>query len=50
MVDLLKQILSETKQGKVMSFNIDGAPVATAVAKNAPNVPSASNLGPRPLR
>jgi hypothetical protein len=50
MVDLLKQILGETKQGKVMSLNIDGAPVATAVARNAPMNPSASNLGPRPLR
>jgi hypothetical protein len=50
MVDLLKQLLSETKQGKVMSFSIDGAPVATAVARNAPMNPSASNLGPRPLR
>jgi len=50
MVDLLKQILGETKQGKVMSFSIDGAPVATAVARNAPMNPSASNLGPRPLR
>ena len=50
MVDLLKQLLNETRQGKVMSFNIDGAPVATAVARNAPMTPSASNLGPRPLR
>lgn len=50
MVDLLKQILSETKQGKVMSFNIDGAPVAAAVARNASLTPAASNLGPRPLR
>ena len=50
MVDLLKQILGETRQGKVMSLNIDGAPIATAVARNAPMTPSASNLGPRPLR
>lgn len=50
MVDLLKQILSETKQGKVMSLSIDGAPVATAVARNASLNPAASSLGPRPLR
>lgn len=50
MVDLLKQILTETKQGKVMSLSIDGAPVATAVARNASLTPAASNLGPRPLR
>jgi orotate phosphoribosyltransferase len=50
MVDLLKQLLNETRQGKVMSVNIDGAPVATAVARNAPMNYAASNLGPRPLR
>jgi hypothetical protein len=50
MVDLLKQILGETRQGKVTTLNIDGAPIATAVARNAPMTPSASNLGPRPLR
>jgi len=50
MVDLLKQLLSETRQGKVMSLSIDGAPIATAVARNASLTPSASSLGPRPLR
>jgi hypothetical protein len=50
MVDLLKQLLNETRQGKTMSLNIDGAPIAAAVAKNAPMNYAASNLGPRPLR
>jgi hypothetical protein len=50
MVDLLKQLLNETRQGKTMSLNIDGAPIATAVARNAPMNYAASNLGPRPLR
>jgi hypothetical protein len=50
MVDLLKQLLNETRQGKVMSISIDGDPVATAVARNAPMNYAASNLGPRPLR
>lgn len=48
MVDLLRQLLNETRQGK--TINIDGAPVATAVARNAPMNYAASNLGPRPLR
>jgi len=48
MVDLLKQLLNETRQGKIIS--IDGAPIATAVARNAPMNYAASNLGPRPLR
>jgi hypothetical protein len=50
MVDLLKQLLNETRQGKTMSVNIDGSSVATAVARNAPMNNAASNLGPRPLR
>jgi hypothetical protein len=50
MVDLLKQLLTETKQGKSMTLSIDGTPIATAVSRNAPNNPAASNLGPRPLR
>jgi hypothetical protein len=33
-----------------MSLSIDGAPIATAVARNASLTPSASSLGPRPLR
>jgi hypothetical protein len=48
MVDLLKQLLNETRQGK--TINIDGAPIATVVARNAPMNYAASNLGPRPLR
>ena len=48
MVDLLKQLLNETRQGK--TINIDGAPIAAAVARNAPMNYAASNLGPRPLR
>ena len=48
MVDLLKQLLNETRQGK--TINIDGAPIAAAVSKNAPMNYAASNLGPRPLR
>jgi len=50
MVDLLKQILSETKQGKSVTVSVDGQPLATAVARNASLTPAASNLGPRPLR
>ena len=50
MVDLLKQLLNETRQGKTMSVNIDGAPLAVAVSRNAPMNYAASNLGPRPLR
>lgn len=50
MVDLLKQILSETKQGKAVTLSVDGQPLAAAVARNASLTPAASNLGPRPLR
>jgi len=50
MVDLLKQILNETKQGKSVTVSVDGQPLATAVARNASLTPAASNLGPRPLR
>jgi hypothetical protein len=50
MVDLLKQILNETKQGKAITLSVDGQPLATAVARNASLTPAASNLGPRPLR
>jgi antitoxin (DNA-binding transcriptional repressor) of toxin-antitoxin stability system len=50
MVDLLRQILSETKQGKSVTVSVDGQPLATAVARNASLTPAASNLGPRPLR
>ena len=50
MVDLLKQILSETKQGKTVTVSVDGQPLATAVARNASLTQAASNLGPRPLR
>ena len=50
MVDLLKQILSETKQGKTVTVAVDGQPLATAVARNASLTQAASNLGPRPLR
>ena len=50
MVDLLKQILSESKQGKTVTVSVDGQPLATAVARNASLTQAASNLGPRPLR
>lgn len=50
MVDLLKQILSETKHGKSVTLSVDGQPLAAAVARNASLTPAASNLGPRPLR
>jgi hypothetical protein len=50
MVDILKQILNETKQGKSVTVAVDGQPLAVAVARNASLTQAASNLGPRPLR
>jgi hypothetical protein len=50
MVDLLRQILSESKQGKSVTVSVDGQPLAVAVARNASLTQAASNLGPRPLR
>jgi len=50
MVDILKQILQETKQGKTITVSVDGQPLAVAVARNASLTQAASNLGPRPLR
>jgi hypothetical protein len=50
MVDVLRQILNETKQGKSVTVSVDGQPLAVAVARNASLTQAASNLGPRPLR
>ena len=50
MVDILKQILNESKQGKSVTVSVDGQPLAVAVARNASFTQAASNLGPRPLR
>lgn len=50
MVEILRQILNENKQGKNIVLAVDGQPLATAVARNASLTPAASSLGPRPLR
>ena len=49
MLGELKRQSSFIQQQGNIQLNIDGAPVAAAVARNAPGNFAASNLGPRPL-